>query len=375
MSQPDEDSDGSSEEDRRDKNKAVLCSACNQCNNKRKRHTNRECCGACPCVILGAYQRAYQRAYQITPVGKFKRLANSARNNAKERGLAPLRAGAAVCTIDAAYVQNLWAEQGGRCHHTGIEMQFDGNKPWAVSLERLDPSGGYTRDGNVVLIVCELNHARTWSREKLHSIATKQVEPVDMDALASLVADARNVTKRARKPRCLQEMREAADGTFEFSCTTCDQFKGALYFPKTTKRPSGIAHCCKACKCASFKDTRSTLRGFVGCLVRNAYSRSCRRRERKRSRINLDACSVPTLTMDDVFAKIEFQKGRCFYSDIPMAFKSDSDWTCSLERIDENLGYTNENVVLVCFEFNTVKQLNRAKVAYIVEALARKAAA
>lgn len=50
------------------------------------------------------------------------------------------------------------------------------------------------------------------------------------------------------------------------------------------------------------------------------------------------------------------QKGRCYYSDVPLVFKRNSDWMYSIERIDNKLGHIKENCVLVCIEFNSTDQ-------------------
>merc|ERR1711871_282593 len=48
------------------------------------------------------------------------------------------------------------------------------------------------------------------------------------------------------------------------------------------------------------------------------------------------------------------QRGRCFYSDIPMeCLYPHSDWRMSLERINNRCGHTRDNCVLIANEFNT----------------------
>ena len=36
-----------------------------------------------------------------------------------------------------------------------------------------------------------------------------------------------------------------------------------------------------------------------------------------------------------------------------MVWQAGNDWMATLERIDQTLGYTKENTVLICYEFNT----------------------
>lgn len=56
------------------------------------------------------------------------------------------------------------------------------------------------------------------------------------------------------------------------------------------------------------------------------------------------------------------QRGRCFYLDVPMLLDhgDDNDWTCSLERLDRDEGYTRANCALVVEEVNDAAQWSRA---------------
>jgi len=62
---------------------------------------------------------------------------------------------------------------------------------------------------------------------------------------------------------------------------------------------------------------------------------------------------------------VKTQRGKCYYSDIPMNFTPNTPWQCSLERLNNDLGYIESNVVLICLEFNTstTVQWNREKFA------------
>lgn len=54
--------------------------------------------------------------------------------------------------IDKAFLTELWERQGGRCYWLNIELRLtiENRGPERPSLDRLDPTRGYTRD-NVVL--------------------------------------------------------------------------------------------------------------------------------------------------------------------------------------------------------------------------------
>ncbi len=70
-----------------------------------------------------------------------------------------------------------------------------------------------------------------------------------------------------------------------------------------------------------------------------------------------------TVSASQLLAKLKEQKGRCYYSHIPMRFGSRIDWQCSVERLNNKVGHSDANTVLVCLEFNTTKQWSKAKFA------------
>lgn len=92
----------------------------------------------------------------------------------------------------------------------------------------------------------------------------------------------------------------------------------------------------------------------VGILYHNAYHRS-KKLSKKRQGF-FDALNIQKKDIIEMWSK---QKGRCFYSDIPMTWEKKSDWMVSLERKNPEKSYTRENCCLVCSELNGQVQLNR----------------
>lgn len=63
------------------------------------------------------------------------------------------------------------------------------------------------------------------------------------------------------------------------------------------------------------------------------------------------ACDV---TLDGLLDQLEAQRGRCYYSGVPIEYLTPhSDWRMSLERLNNDQGYIQENCVWVANEFNT----------------------
>eukprot|EP01083_Nonionella_stella_P274886 933447_1 len=54
------------------------------------------------------------------------------------------------------------------------------------------------------------------------------------------------------------------------------------------------------------------------------------------------------------------QEGLCHLSKYPMCHSANSNWKCSLERLDNSRGYETDNVALICQEFNTSIQWTHA---------------
>lgn len=108
--------------------------------------------------------------------------------------------------------------------------------------------------------------------------------------------------------------------------------------------------------------TCKTGRGKFGELMKSAHSASGLRRDRMRdagasSEDIARRCAVKINTAF-LIGLYNDQKGLCAHSGIPMRFGSHQEnaWAMSLERIDTAVGYTPDNVCLICSEFNTCDQ-------------------
>ena len=64
---------------------------------------------------------------------------------------------------------------------------------------------------------------------------------------------------------------------------------------------------------------------------------------------------VPTISKQHLLDLWEKQQGLCAYTKWPMNLETKSDNLVSIERIDNNIGYTPDNVVLVCWCVNSAR--------------------
>jgi hypothetical protein len=101
------------------------------------------------------------------------------------------------------------------------------------------------------------------------------------------------------------------------------------------------------CKNLSEWERRNTFDGFFAKLLISARSNANHRL--RNGRIEAGVCDI---TKEDLINIWNKQNGRCYYSGIQMTPQPSSNWQCSLERFDDDKGYTIDNIVLVCLEFN-----------------------
>jgi len=228
-------------------------------------------------------------AYRSTQTGFFKLMANRMAKSAAKRK-AKGREAAGVCTMDSDALIKMFNDQKGRCAYSGLPMATKPLSDWQASPERLNNDLGYP-ESNTVLVCLEFNTAHIqWSRDTVKKLRELRDKPVDLDALTTHVENAKG--KRTKSP-----LRQFA--TILFKCAKA-------HLRQIAKNPN-------------------------------------------RSKEN----SEFSLTVDIILQKIIDQKGRCAYSSIPLAYKRGSKYRVSIERINNKLGYTKENTVLICLEFNS----------------------
>ena len=158
---------------------------------------------------------------------------------------------------------------------------------------------------------------------------------VDEDSLAQLIRGAyEKGERRSQKGKPTLKRELTSEG--HWLCTTCKHYKPVELFTSCGRTASGISSRCLACNKVQSHLYMRTLRGNAVGLVLKA-----RRRDSFRGR-------VCTMHMSDILDKLWEQKGRCYYSQMPMEFiQPNSHWRMSLERIDNRQGYSVNNCVLV----------------------------
>ena len=298
-------------------------SYCKECDAKRSLNWNRMLRGTLQTILKGARHRARKKQMN--------------------------------CTLTWDDLHEMVKSQRGRCAYSGLPMETCvPNSHWRMSLERRNNSKGYSKE-NCVLVAAEFNTGDSsqhrgvrqetvkgtaqWSHQKVQAVFDLRQQDVDLEVLRKDIETARHrpqlSTHRAKRPA----VEPTAPHQGYVYCSACAEFLDPHNFTPSALVFGGK---CKACKREYNRAFSSTLRGHVrNCLKHARY------RARKRGQLF-------SLDLHQVLHMLEQQGGCCYYSGVPLEYKRPhSDWRMSLERLDNSLGYTAENCVLIAIEFNT----------------------
>ncbi|CAE8651769.1 unnamed protein product, partial [Polarella glacialis] len=291
-------------------------------------------------------ERLRMMTYRRTLSGNAERLVASATYRSKKRNHKN--------TLTKDDILDMIWDQKGCCAYSGIAMQMCiPNSHWRMSLERKDNNLGYNLE-NCVLVASEFNtsdYSRQrgvranevfgtvqWSAEKVSAVFEARRSIVDLHQLSRDITQARVApTSLARR---LAPRRPDCEG--KFLCSKCMTHKHYDSFYSDASKSSGIQGFCKECLKDLGRKHRETLRGHAFTLLSSARARS------KSANMSF------SLQLDDLLDMVHLQVGQCFYSGVPLQYKvRHTDWRMSLERINNSLGYTADNCVLIAVEFNT----------------------
>ncbi|CAE8735381.1 unnamed protein product [Polarella glacialis] len=249
----------------------------------------------------------------------------------------------------------LWTQEA-RCAYSGIAMEIlIPNSHWRMSLERKNNLMGYSRE-NCVLIASEFNSSdysrhpgirssdvlgtAQWSADKVQSVLAVRHINLDVRLLGIDIEEARLPKFQPRRPRIA--LRRSPNSEGEWRCGTCGVYKAVCAFHKNTQCTGGLRSSCMDCSRENRQMHAKTFRRNMLALLASARRRSKDRQQ------------AFALTLDCVLEMLWLQAGRCCYSGIPWQYKQrHTHWRMSLERLDNFVGYTRGNCVLIAVEFNT----------------------
>jgi hypothetical protein len=136
------------------------------------------------------------------------------------------------------------------------------------------------------------------------------------------------------------------EGVVQKHCSSCVTWHPLASFNASSKAWDGLAGLCRSCASLSNKSRYQkyakvdSLGAIFAMMKRNASSRG----------LSFD------LTLSDVEALWEKQKGVCAYSGQPMTFTLSDPQKVSLDRVNSAFGYHKDNVVLCTVRVNLMKR-------------------
>lgn len=251
-------------------------------------------------------------------------------------------------TLTLTEILEKWQIQNGRCFISDIDLANDVSQ---ISIERLMNDRAYHFD-NIVLIhrKFQVSHKSLhWTREKYNQVFELRRQPISMPDIEShlqfhehdktIFSRRKGETKwiphknqAAAATYCGIEQRRVCDHLLGIKTNLCFEFEAADYVPKPRSSHIVFEKLHKM-QFASFQTTKD----------RNTI----------RKKHNKPLHVTPTITVRSLWEQLQAQNFRCFYTGVPLAFEPCADFTASLERLDENLGYTPENICLIIHELNT----------------------
>eukprot|EP00397_Hematodinium_sp_SG-2012_P042208 GEMP01046637.1.p1 GENE.GEMP01046637.1~~GEMP01046637.1.p1 ORF type:complete len:542 (+),score=15.77 GEMP01046637.1:152-1627(+) len=168
--------------------------------------------------------------------------------------------------------------------------------------------------------------------------------------LKAHVEEARTPRDRSTyQKRMKSEERTNLEG--KLCCIKCGFFKAAESFAVKSSSACGRQSYCRVCAADwTRKDNGFTLRRIMKEMLSGARRKALKRSEKPSRKL----AGEFDINVDDLLDKWKKQEGRCAYSEVVMNIERYTPWHLSLERCDNTLGYTRENTVFVCSEFNTM---------------------
>lgn len=249
------------------------------------------------------------------------------------------------------FIFALWEEQEHRCAISGHLLETRPHTDWSASIERMVDELFYTQD-NVSIIAQRFNTPKKWTREKYLQVPLLREEIIDLEKLRFMIDEARHAPIRtdfvAKNPR------RSPNEKGQWKCNKCEIWKpldNFIFYNKARGTPRVY---CKKCSSKITKQRYDDrLRSFLERLIADCRGTTKRRNTKGREH-------EFNITLDHILDLLWEQKGRCYYSGIPLSFITDSNWKLSIERLNNDIGYVIGNAVLICVEFQSCDQTRQA---------------
>lgn len=140
-------------------------------------------------------------------------------------------------------------------------------------------------------------------------------------------------------------------------CTICKDKKKINLFYKNRGK---CIECYKIVNEKYHKAYSNSFLGFMKSRLDKCISRAKKRGETK------PLAGICTITVNDLIEQFEKQNKKCYHFNVDLVTKPNSHYQASVDRLDNNLGYTKENIVFCCLESNITKTWNVDKIKTII---------
>ena len=140
-------------------------------------------------------------------------------------------------------------------------------------------------------------------------------------------------------------------------CNKCNIIKDMSEFGPKVNGKFGKCSICHQCQKIYAMNNRNTFDGFMGIILTSAEKHANFHLSKGRKE-----AGIFDLTLEQLVYLWARQNGKCYYSGIPIVPLSHSNWQCSLERLDDNLGYIMDNVAFICLELNVAAKWTLDKI-------------
>jgi hypothetical protein len=140
----------------------------------------------------------------------------------------------------------------------------------------------------------------------------------------------------------------------EKACSKCSTVKAVSQFSKNNSAKDGLLTRCKSCVKLYDALRINTHAGYCATLLKNSRSKTTIRNNRGRKHAH-------SITIEYIMQL----PNVCYYTRVPLAFATHTDFQSSLERLNNSIGYVPGNVVMCCAELNNSAQMTREKVAQL----------
>jgi hypothetical protein len=287
--------------------------------------------------------RARDFEFRSTLNGFFKKLIQSAKQRIKKKNLKDYNN--FEITITKEELLEIFNTQDGLCFYSELKMNHVPFTNYMMSIERINSNLGYIKD-NIALCCAEFNSSCQWTHEKIKEM----LEILAQNITKNEIDFYEKKFHKQAEPKIIKEI----DGIEHAKCNICQLFKDhekefrSTNFGKYKKR-SGI---CKTC--SNFKKREDKKLPIVH-MKRLIYGAQSSTKIRKKANPKQERSNEFDIDFEFLINLFNEQNGLCAYSNLPLKFGyyKETNWITSLERIDSLKGYLKDNIVLVCFEFNT----------------------